>query len=439
MTTSLPAGPKPGLRQLFRYARAPYEYFQSNADSFGDPFTIHTLGGKVVMTGDPALVRQIFTADPDLFDVFLVDTLEAMLGPGSMFLLSGEKHRRARKLLAPPFHGARMRAYGDLIGEVTRERAAEWAPGSPLVMQQVTQSISLEVIIRAVFGVTEPLRQAQFRRAVTDRVHASHPAIVFMKLLRREFGGFGPWARFRRATEQLDRLLYREICERRASGQSGSDILSSMLQARYDDGSVMSDAEIRDELITLLIAGHETTASGLAWALYWLLRHPEVEGRLVDELAAAPADADLGAGALPYLQAVCQETLRLHPIVPDVVRRLKQPWKLGSYELPAGVGVGVALNLVHERADLYPDPQRFDPERFLKRNYTPFEYLPFGGGARRCIGAAFAMYEMRVALATLLRERRFRLNDPAVRPARRNFTLGPSTGVAVIYEGRRAA
>jgi cytochrome P450 len=255
------------------------------------------------------------------------------------------------------------------------------------------------------------------------------------------FFGHSPWDRFRRAKEVLSAMIYAEIENRRRSGTSGADILSLMLAARHEDGSAMTDEELRDELLTLLFAGHETTGIALAWSIYWLLRHPDCMNRLlaeIDALGNNPEPEQIGR--LPYLDAVVSETLRLHPIVPDVPRKLTRPFEIGGYVLPEGTGVAVATAMIHTRPDLYPDPERFKPERFLERRYSPFEFTPFGGGARRCLGAAFATYEMKIVLATLLSHHRLVLTEKAdVRPGRRNVVLGPATGVHVKLIGPRSA
>jgi cytochrome P450 len=259
--------------------------------------------------------------------------------------------------------------------------------------------------------------------------------------LRRRFGGIGPYARMLRVRDRVDTLIYDAIARRRArAGEGGADdVLGLMLSARYDDGSAMSDSEIRDQLLTIVFAGHETSGIALAWAINWLERTPQVRDRLLAELASLGQDPTPAAlAAAPYLEAVCHETLRLYPVVGEVVRLLRAPLALGAWTIPAGVPVAAGIALVHARADLYPEPEAFRPERFLDRRFAPHEYLPFGGGARRCIGAAFGLYEMKVVLGTLLARYRFTLaREGPERPVMRNLAMGPKGKVRVTAAPRR--
>jgi cytochrome P450 len=295
------------------------------------------------------------------------------------------------------------------------------------------------VILRAVFGVEDESRRERIGEAIFGVSEAGNPLLLFFPLLQRSFFGRGPYPRFLAARARLDAVLYEMLAERRRAG-AGEDVLSLMIAARYDDGSAMSDEEIRDELFTLFFAGHESTALAIAWSFYLLHRHQEVRERLLAEIDALGPSPDPDAvAALPFLDAVCAETLRLYPLVPQVSRRLAAPLELKGYALPAGVGVAAAVCLAHRRDDLYPEPTRFRPERFLERKYSAFEFLPFGGGARRCIGAAFAMYEMKIVLATIFRAHRLRLaSDEPIVPVRSSITIGPAGGVPMIYEGPRA-
>jgi cytochrome P450 len=438
--SALPPGPSNALLQTYLYIRDTYEYLSRMRDRYGDLYTVRAVNGTIVMTGSPAGAAQIFSADPETFVPFGVDGMRPLVGTHSMLLLSGARHRRERKLLMPAFHGDRMRAHGETIREVALAAAARWSEGRPFVFQDTSQGISLEVIIRVVFGVTDPSRVEAVRKAVLDFVGAAVPSLLFFPFLQRSFFGMGPWARFERAKGVLSALLRTEIRARKSRPEeTGDDILSNMLAARHEDGSAMSEDELHDELLTLLFAGHETTGIALAWAVYWLLRNPACLDRLLAELSAAGESPEPEVIArLPYLEAVVQETLRLHPIAPDVPRKLARPLVLGDYTLPTGVAVGVATALLHTRPDLYPEPERFNPQRFLDRKFSPFEYTPFGGGARRCLGAAFATYEMKIVLATLLGRYRLTLAEPGeVRPDRRSVVLGPATGVRVVLSGKR--
>jgi cytochrome P450 family 110 len=444
VTTSvrLPPGPKGTLRNTLWFIRDPYGFFANNARRFGDPYTLPTATGPLVVTGKPELTRAIFSADPETFEPFAIGLIGPFLGKRSLIMSAGERHRRDRKLLTPPFHGARMRAYGRAIVEATREQTRAWSRGWEGAVQKTAAAISLDVILRAVFGIEEPVARERWSKAVREDVGSASPAIIFLPGLRRDFFGFGPWSRFQRARNRLIGMMFDEMTARAASPSAGprEDILSLIMAARYDDGSSMTREEIRDQLLTLLAAGHETTATALAWALYWIHRDPPLLRDLQDELRALGPGAEPDAiAALPLLDATCAETLRLHPIVPDIARRLRAPMELGEWRIPQRAGVAVVTALLHADPDLYPRPEVFDARRFLGARPSPFEYTPFGGGARRCLGAAFAMYEMKLVLATLLHDVDLELVDRHVRPTRQNVTIGPKGGVRVRVLSRRVA
>jgi cytochrome P450 len=418
--------------------REPVKALRQALARYGDPFTIPLVHGKLVLTADPEHVRELFTnTDVELFDTFGVTTLVPLFGRNSVLLMSGEPHRRERKLLMPAFHGERMRTYGDTIASAARETFAALTPGEEFRGVDLGQRISLEVIVRAVYGVEERERVQQHTRALTNMLAASLPIFIAAEFLQKAPFGLGPWARFVERSAEVDRLLYEQIERVRPSASERSDILSMMLSARYEDGSAMRVEDIRDELRTLLIAGHETTATTFAFALEEIHRNPSVRARLLAELDA-DGDTPEQLAKLPYLSATIDETLRLHPIVEMVLRRLRRPWRFAGYDLPAGVSVGVALPLVHLREDLYPNPHRFEPQRMIDRKYGPFEFVPFGGGNRRCLGAALAQYELRGALGVILREWTLALREPEPVPlVRRGTTLGPKTGVRMQLVGRR--
>lgn len=439
----VPPGPGVALLQTFNYVRDAHGYLREVHRRYGDVVQAPTLNGVLVMVSAPAEIQEVFTADPDTFVPFGKDSYTPLLGERSLLALSGQQHRRERKLLTPPFHGARMRAYGATIQRAALAALLKWRPGQEFVMQRSTQWVSLEVILRAVFGVQDDARVEEFRAAIIAMVDAAVPSLMFFKFLRRPWGGLGPYNRFVQAIARMEALIYGEIAARRGRPELlGEDILSLMLAARHDDGTGMTDLELRDELMTLLFAGHETTGIALAWACYWLHREPTALERLRAEVDALGDDADPEALAkLPYLEAVCQETLRLYPIAPDVPRQLARPLTVGGYSLTPPMGLVVSTTVLHERPELYPEPGRFRPERFLERRFSAFEYTPFGGGHRRCIGAAFAMYELKIALATFVRHAALELAEPGeVRPARRNLVIGPASGVRVrLREFRTAA
>ncbi len=424
---SLPHGPRFAALQTVRYALGPYDFYRRTARRYGDLFTVPTLLGRIVIACHPEGVGAIFTAPASDVARWGTEAASPLVGDHSLILVHGEPHRRARKLLMPPFHGARMATYDAIAREAALRVAGGWPRREPFRLLESTLEISLEVAMRAVFGVDDAPRVRRLERAILESHDALGPSIMLFRGLRRDFGGRGPWARFLRRRRALDSLVREEIAARRAAGAAGQDILSAMLAARYDDGGAMSDEEIRDQLVTLVFAAHETTAVALAWSFYWLARHPDVRARVAAEIAGGA-----GSGG-PLLDAVCQETLRLHPVIPEVIRRLLAPVEIQGARIPAGMAVAACTTLVHEREDVFPAPHEFRPERFLGRTYSPFEFFPFGGGSRRCIGAAFAVQQMRTVLATLLPRWRLDLADGAsgARHVLRNLTVGPRDGIRV--------
>lgn len=393
------------------------------------------MGVPLVITGDPAHTRQVFSAQPETFAAYF-ETIGPLLGPKSLIVASGQRHRDTRKLLSPPFHGARMRTYGETIAAITRRHAARWIEGQTFAMLDTTMAISLDVIIETMFGIRGDDQVRAFRRALRTLVKSFKAYWVVFPALRRHLGGFGPWDRFVAARRQVEQMLLAQIASRRAAPDDRADILGMLLALRYDDGSPLPDDELIDNLFNLLIAGHETTGATLAWTFFHLGQHPSAFARLDAELDAAGDDVDT-LERLPFLEAVCHETLRLCPVTLLVARRLVRPLELGSHTLPPGTGVGVAPALLHAREDTFPRPHEFIPERFLGKTYSAFEYVPFGGGSRRCIGAAFSLFEMKIVLATLLREHRLRLLERRVRLVSRNVSLAPSRGIRMTLDARR--
>ena len=437
----IPRPPRLRLLQALHAAFDPEGFFRRGARR-GDPFAVRLPGvGRILVTGHPDGARDIFTADPADYETVRANPIEALLGPGSLILLSGDRHARERRLLVPPFHGDRMRTYGRVIQEVVHAELARLAPGAPFAAQELMQAITLQVIVRAVFGVEGDPQRAEMHRAIVAMLDAYSPPLMLVPALRRPIAGRGPWLRFVRARACFDALLRAEVARRRAGAAAQDDILSLLVALRYEDGAALSDDDLLDELRTLLVAGHETTATVLSWALHFLHRDPAVGERLEAELAplgGAPAPEALAA--LPYLGAVVNEALRLHPVVPIVLRRLRAPLTLRGVRVPAGENVAVAVSLLHARADVWDAPARFAPERFLARKYTPFEYAPFGGGHRRCLGAAFAGFEMKEVLGRVFARCELEPADPKPeRPSRRMITFVPAKGGRVIVRSRDSA
>lgn len=403
--------------------------FVDIAKKYGDPFSVPLPFGTVVVTYSPEGNKAIFGADPDTFSSTGADILRGLIDL-SVLATSGSQHKRQRKLLMPPFHGARMRAYGRLM----RERALDWAGrierGKPFAMVDVTQNITLDVIIEAVFGVASRERMQEFREAILAMLGHFTP-LALMPQLRHRFFGLSPWARLQRHLGRLQTLVDGLCREFRAAPAGREDILSLLLAAKDEDGSGLSDKEIFDQLLTIIVAGHETTAVMLAWAFYCLYRNPEPLARLQAELAPHAADADPEVIArLPFLSAVIDETLRLYPPVHIIHRRLVKPLTLGGYALQPGDAVAAGAFVTHRLESVYPEPERFLPQRFIDKTYSPFEFMPFGGGARRCLGAAFATYEMKQVLFALLTTHRFEcLENGPVGFVHRPGTVGPKGGI----------
>jgi cytochrome P450 len=427
-----PPGPKlPASAQVGLYARDPLGFLIRYQRRYGDMFTVSfPFFRRLVYVADPALVKELFTTSPEQAHAGEANAtvLEPALGPNSVLTLDEAPHMRQRKLLLPPFHGERIQRYGELIRETTLREMESWPVGEPFALRPHTQRITLAVIMRAVFGVHDEDRLTRFEHLI-ETFAGRLSLVTAIPPLRRSYGRWSPWARFVAARGALDAFIYEEIALRRAENagrQEADDVLSLLLAARHDDGSPMSDAELRDELVTILGAGHETTATGLAWAMERLLRNPRVLARLRDSIAAGEDD---------YLDATVKETLRARPVIVDVARKLTAPKSIGGYELPAGTFVMAAIAALHYREDLFPNPDEFRPERFLGAKADTYSWIPFGGGVRRCIGAAFAEYEMRIVLRAILE--RAELSAPNPKPEKvkvRNITLAPGKGTLVSLD-----
>jgi cytochrome P450 len=426
----------PAVAQAIGLWRDPINFFGRLRSRYGDVFSVgFPLFPRLVYVADPKLVKLVFAGDPRRFHAGEANAtvLEPALGLHSVLTLDEEEHMRQRKLLLPPFHGENVRRYGALIREIAEREIDSWPVGHPFALRPHTQQITLDVILRAVFGLREPDRLARARRLVDEFARRSHAVLLF-PALRRRFGRFSPFARFERAREALDEFLFDEITARRSAvsdDAEGEDVLSLLLRASHDDGSPMSDEELRDELITVIGAGHETTATALAWSMERLLHTPRVLARLRESLANEEEE---------YLDAVIKETLRTRPVITDVARKLTEPVEIGGYALPSGTLVLPAIIAIHHRADLYPDPLEFRPERFLEGQGEGYTWIPFGGGVRRCLGATFAQYEMRIILRAILERtdlRAARSRPERLRP--RNITSAPASGACVVLDRRLAA
>ena len=411
------------------YALDPIGYIRWFADRYG-PITGPRFPGfgLIVSVADPDLVRQVFTGDARTFHAgeSSKPVLEPTVGSSSVLTLDEEPHMRQRKLLLEPFHGKNVQRWEATIRSVTEQDIARWPSGKPFALHQHTRTITLDVILSAVFGVREQARFERGRTLVKEFANRAHPISMF-PVTRRDLGPLSPWVRFKRARKALDGFLYEEIERRRAQPDLAErhDVLSLLLCASDEAGEPLSRQELRDELVTVLAAGHETTATAVAWAFERLLRTP----RVLDRLTQSLPDGD------EYLDATIRETLRVRPVVTDVGRKLVHEIELGGYRIPAGSLVMPAIAAIHFREDLYPDPAEFRPERFLQRTQDAYTWIPFGGGVRRCIGASFAQFEMRVIMRTILERAQLRAAGPrSERSKLRNVTSAPARGCRVVLE-----
>jgi cytochrome P450 len=422
----LPAGPRwPAALQGAAYIASRRRFMHALGKRYGSAFTVRLpFFGPTVIISDPAVVKQFFQTRTDVVRN-VEPNLDSVLGPGSTFGLQDEEHRRRRKLLVPPFHGKRMRAYEGLVEEETLKEVATWPEGREFAVLPSTNRITLNVILRAVFGAEGTEFDAL--RKVMPPLVALGSQLVFLPWLHRDLGRWSPWGRFLALRREFDTIVG-SLIDRVAADpnlEQRDDVLSLLLQARYEDGTAMSRSDLADELLTLLAAGHETTATQLAWAVERLRRHPGVLSRLVDEVDSSGSD---------LLQATINEVQRNRPVIDGAARQvIAQEMPLGQWVIPHGYTVQVDIPLTHQNA--YPNPDRFDPDRFMKSSPDLYSWVPFGGGTRRCLGAAFANMEMNVVLRTMLRE--FRLVPTNAREERlhsRGVAFAPSGGgCAVVY------
>ncbi len=383
--------------------------------------------GTWVFVSDPEAIKQVFTGDPRLLHAGAANlVLLPVLGEHSVLLLDEPEHMGQRKLMLPPFHGKRMKAYGDLMARVAADEIDRWPTDAPVRMRPRMQAVTLEVILRAVFGVDEGERLNRLRdelRRTLNMLSDPRRAMFLVVLGPERLRKLRP---FRRYLQRVDELLFEEIRSRRSARDLAErdDILSLLLQASDEEGRPMSDRELRDELMTLLVAGHETTATALSWAVELLARHPAELERL---------EADVAGGDGAYLDAVIKETLRLRPVIALVLRKLMEPMEIGGRLLPAGASVAPSIYLVHRNPEVYPEPERFRPERFLEQPAGTYTWIPFGGGVRRCLGGAFAEFEMAVVLRELVARRTLRPVDrKPEHSVRSTITNVPNRGAEVL-------
>ncbi|HEY9667416.1 MAG TPA: cytochrome P450 [Coleofasciculaceae cyanobacterium] len=446
----LPDGPQtPSLLQTVQLIAQPNQFLDTCRERYGDVFTTRVLGinsPPVVFFGNAQAIQEIFALPSSKLDFRkATHVFEPLMGTQSIVLQEGHSHNRLRQLMVPPFHGDRMRSYGQLICDITEKAISGWTTGSTVSIHTLMPQITLQIILRVVFGIKPGPRYQQLEKLLSslldDITNPLYSTLFFFPPLQKDLGAWSPWGKFLRRRQQIDALIYAEIQERRQQGDtSRTDILSLLMSARDEQGETMSDVELRDQLVSLLLLGYETTAAILTWAVYWIHSSASVLEQLQSELDTLSKDIEPEAIAqLPYLTAVCAETLRIEPIALICTpRRTLEPLQLAGYDFDTGAILVPCIYLAHRNSDVFPDAKQFNPERFLNQKFSPYEYLPFGGGSRGCIGMAFSMFEMKLVLATILSRYHLSLSDSgSVRPIRRGITVVPSGGVPVIVKSDR--
>jgi cytochrome P450 family 135 len=430
----LPPGPRrPAFVQTLEWIADPKRFMTRCRRRYGDAFSVR-LGPStdVVFLSDPAAVKEVFQGPPEHMNMGDINGLfRRVLGRNSLLVLDGPEHMRQRKLLLPPFHGERIARHRDSMVRAADEDVESWPIGEPFPLQPRMQAMTLNVILRAVFGMDDGPRRDELRALLARLLELNTTLATTLPQLRIELGGLTPWGKLMRCTAEVDRAIYAEMARRReVPNAAQDDVLSLLLEARDESGEPMSDREIRDQLLTMLVAGHETTATALAWAFERMLRHPDVVARL---------RADMEAGDSRYLDAAIKESLRLRPVVPIAARKLSAPLTVAGRRYPAGTVLMPCIFLLHRNPAVYDAPDRFRPERFLDDQPGTYSWIPFGGGVRRCLGASFALLEMRIVIESVLRHLELR---PATRRderiVRRAFTLSPRRGARVVATRVRA-
>jgi cytochrome P450 len=432
----MPPGPRlPRFVQTLGFVFFPVPFIEGCRRRYGDIVTMGTLfDSRFVMLFDPESVKQLFRGSPEQLRAGEANApLGPVVGERSVLLLDGAEHLRHRRLMLPSFHGERMRAYENVMREAADRAIDSWPVGEPFTLLPWMQSVTLDVIMRAVFGVEEGPRQEELKRRVRAMLDPVGTRLgILMMVLSGGRAGTSRFQEFQDRRRRVDELIYEEIDRRRAEAdlETREDVLSMLLLAQDENEETMTDGELRDELVTLLVAGHETTSTGLAWAFELLLRNP----RVLDRLRAALAEGDDS-----YLEAVVKETLRLRTVVPGVGRVVRgEPFELGGYLIPPGIEINPSITAIHRRADCYPQPAEFRPERFIGPDAPDtYTWLPFGGSTRRCLGASFATFEMQTVIRRVLE--RTNLEPVGKRPEKRlrkGVTIVPRRGVRVVQPRR---
>ncbi|HEX8992401.1 MAG TPA: cytochrome P450 [Anaerolineales bacterium] len=413
--------------QQWEYFSKPRQMHEWLRDHYGDLAALHFQGRHYALAITPRAAQAVFTQDPDGYDAFWKQSFAGMNGEGSLWVLIGKQHRRERALFAPAVHAQYFRRYGEVIRDIAHARTEAWQPGATIRALDTTLAISLDVIMRLVFGLEDESTLEEGGRLMGALTQSAHPLIVFFPRLQRSW--FPLFRRFLQAKVALYQWFRQVMAQRRLDGRQQTDVLGALMDARDDQDRPYADEHICNELLSVLTAGHITTATAMAWALYELGRHPEVLQKLRAELAAAGGDVDpVSVQSLPYLSAVCNETIRLHPILAECARVPMQPIEILGRTVPAGHALVVSIVGIHHDPAIYPEPDRFDPERFIEHKYSNYEFLPFGGGHRRCLGSGLAEFTLRIALADIARNWDFETASPD-QDVRRDLAMGPKYGV----------
>ncbi|MEA5593819.1 cytochrome P450 [Rivularia sp. UHCC 0363] len=430
------------LIQTLQLIVNPTKFFDNQAAKYGDTFTLRVLGVNsppVVFFSSPQAIDDCFAIPAKKLDFKkATHVFKPLFGSDSIVFQEGKSHNRQRQLLMPPFHGDRLNSYGDIIIRITQDVTRNWQVGNTVSMQQVMPDITLQIILQVVFGITPGERYDKLIKLLTtlldDITKPWYSSLFFFPPLQQDFGKWSPWGNYLKKREEIDRLIYAEISERRISRENlDTDILSLLMSASDEEGGKMTDKELRDQLVSLLLLGYETTSGVLAWLFYMIHSHLEVKDKLIQELQDLDNSNFLQIAQLPYLNAVCCETMRLHPIALICTPRMAvDRVEVAGEKFDSGTVLVPCIYLAHRQEATYQQPDKFIPERFLNQKFSAFEYLPFGGGYRGCIGSAFAMYEMKLILATILSRFKLELAEQKpVNPVRRGITIVPSGGVSM--------
>ncbi len=432
------------LIQTLQLIANPINFFDNHAQKYGDTFSLRVLGinsPPVVFFSSPQAINDCFAISANKLDFKkATHVFKPLFGSDSIVFQEGKSHNRQRQLLMPPFHGDRLKSYGDTICNITNNVTRDWKPGNTVSMQQVMPDITLQIILQVVFGITPGERYEKLIKLLTalldDITKPLFSSLFFFPPLQQDLGKWSPWGNYLKRREEIDKLIYAEISERRTSNDNlGEDILSLLMSASDEDGEKMTDKELRDQLVSLLLLGYETTSGVLAWLFYMIHSHPQVKNKLINELHLDDLNKNSPEKIvqLPYLNAVCSETMRLHPIALICTPRMAvDKVEVAGEKFDPGTVLVPCIYLAHRQEATYQQPDKFIPERFLHKKFSAFEYLPFGGGYRGCIGAAFAVYEMKLILATIIQKFELELVDPnPVKPVRRGITIVPSGGVSM--------